>query len=186
MKIQTKIVIAASLALLLIAGLAGGWFVYTASAQSWRGYANGYSGGCRNTQAVLDLLKLDAAELKVERQSGRSLLDIATAKGVSEEALTEALLDPMDDMHDWMAQNYPGYDAQQMTQYMRDWIGKDIRASQFGTMTDARLFGGAWSGMMGGGWMNGWNGMMNGWQGMMNGWKGMMGGRGGMMGGYTR
>ncbi len=169
------------LALLAVALVAGGWFVNYAYAQGPTPGSNSNLpfGGCHNNQAVLDLLKTNAQDLLKERQGGKSLLDIAAAKGVSEKDLTDALLDPMDDMHAWMQQNYPQSNAGQMTQFMRDWIARDIRQSQYGTMTDYRLFGGP-GGMMGG--LNGFGGMMNGRNGG-NGFGGMMGGRGGMMGG---
>lgn len=176
MNVRTKIILAAGIATLLVIGLAlGGWFVYGAHAQSATPWANGF-GGCHNNQAVFDLLKITPSDLQNQRQAGKSLLDIATAKAVNEQQLTDALLQPMAPMHAWMGQNYPQSNADQMTQYMRDWIAKDIRETKFGTMTDFRLFNAYGPGMMGG--VNGFNGMMNGfgaYGGMMNG--GMMGGR---------
>jgi len=182
---KTKIVIAAALAVVLAAALvAGGWFAYTAYAQTPQPNQNGFNGGCHNAQPVLELLKTSASDLQAQRQAGKSLLEIATAKGVSEQALTDALLQPIASMHAWMVKSqipeagrrgiYPQSNADQMTQYMRDLTATDIRATSFGTMTDFRLFGGAGAGMMGG-----WNGQPNGTNGMMN-------GRGGMMGGWTQ
>lgn len=182
MNVRTKIILAAGIATLLVIGLAvGGWFVYSAYAQGTTPWANGF-GACHNNQAVFDLLKTTQSDLQSQRQAEKSLLDIATAKGVTEQQLTDALLQPMAAMHAWMGQNYPQSNLDQMTQYMRDWIAKDIRETKFGTMTDFRLFNGNGPGMTGG--VNRFNGMMNGfggYGGMMNG-----GGYGGMMTGkYT-
>ncbi len=176
-KVLAGIGIAALVALTLAVG---GWFAYTAYAQTPTPNTNGVYGNCHNNQAVFDLLKTNAQDLLAQRQAGKNLLDIATAKGVSEQQLTDALLQPITAMHNWMGQNYPQSNAQQMTQYMRDLTAKDIRQTQYGTMTDFRLFGGTGAGMMGG---NGYGGMMNG----VNRGGGMMGGNGyrGMMGGRT-
>ncbi len=192
MNTRMKIALALGIAALLLAGLvAGGWVVYTAYAQGTTptpapNGANGFA-GCHNNQAVVDLLKTTAADLQAQRQSGKSLLEIAQAKGVTEQALVDALMQPVESMHQWMGQNVQGFNDDQMDQAMRDQTAKDIRETKYGTMTDFRLFGGA------GGMMNGWNanwpsGMMNGFQGMMNGIGGMMNGwtgarPGGMMGG---
>ena len=185
-KIALALGIAAVLALALAAG---GWFVYTAYAQGGTpNPATGF-GGCHNNQAVLDLFKTTAADLQAQRQSGKSLLDIAKGKGIGEQALIDALMQPVESMHSWMGQSYPGFNDEQMDQYMRDQFTKDIRETKYGTMTDFRLFSspggmmGGWNGSFPGGMMNGIGpgGMMNGrngtWPGgMMNG-RGMMGGR---------
>lgn len=149
--------------------------------------------GCVNGTATLDLLKMNGQDLLKERQAGKSLLDIAKAKGVDEPALTNSLMQPVATMHAWMGQQF-GNQAyvDQMTQWMKDWIAKDIRQTQFGTMTDFRLgLGGSGSGyeMMGGNGMMGsygsGNGMMGGWDGtgangtqpnQPGGFRGMMGG----------
>src|SRR5581483_4345856 len=156
------------------------WFITTAFAQGpWQG---GFMGIGYNNQVVLTLLKTNESDLLKERQASTSWLDIATAKGVSEQALTDALLQPMMQMQTWMTQNYPQFNATQMTEWMRQQIAQDIRVSQYGTMTDMDTFGGSMmSEMMGNGNSNnGFGGMMNG-NGMMGG--GMMGG--GMMGGWN-
>lgn len=177
-------------ALLVIALTIGGWFLNTAFAQGpWQG--DNWS-IMHNNQAVLDLLKTNENDLLKERQAGKSWLDIATAKGVSEQALTDALLQPMTQMQSWMTQNYPQTNVAQMTEWMREQFAQDLRVTQYGTMTDMHVFSGSMmngmmngNNMMGNGMMNG-NGMMGG--GMMNG-NGMMGngndnnGFGGMMGG---
>lgn len=177
-------------AILVVSLIIGGWLLNTAFAQGvWHG---GNRSAMHNNQAVLDLLKTNENDLLQQRQQGKSWLDIATAQGVNEQALTEALLQPMTQMQTWMTQNYPKTNVAQMTAWMREQFAQDIRVAQYGTMTDMHVFGGSMmngmlnSGMMGGmmnggmmgdGMMNG-NGMMNG--GMMNG-NGIMGG--GMMNG---
>ncbi len=95
-KVLAGIGIAALVALTLAVG---GWFAYTAYAQTPTPNANGVYGNCHNNQAVLDLLKINAQDLLAQRQAGKSLLDIATAKGVSEQQLTDALLQPITAMH---------------------------------------------------------------------------------------
>ncbi len=171
MNTQTKIFTSVGIAALLIVALViGGWFLNTAFAQGpWQG---GFMGMGHNNQAVLDLLKTNESDLLKERQAGNSWLDIATAQGVSEQALTDALLQPLTQMQTWMTQQYPQFNAAQMTEWMRQQFAQDIRATQYGTMTDMHVFGGN---MMGG------NGMMGNWNGS-NGFGGMMGG--GMMGGF--
>ncbi len=195
---KTKIKIFAVIgisAVLVLTLVAGGWFVKNAYAQAPTPNSNVPAGGCHNNPAVFDLLKTNAQDLLKERQAGKSLLDIAVAKGVGEQQLTDALLQSVTTMHNWMAQNYPQSNVEQMTQYMREQTAKDIRQAPYGTMTDVRLFGGSGARMMGGanGMMNGNGGMMGGWNGSNNGSRGgilggnggMMNGRGGMMGGST-
>src|SRR5581483_6013432 len=172
--LTTKLFTLVGIAALLVVALAiGGWFITTAFAQGpWQG---GFMGIGYNNQVVLTLLKTNESDLLKERQASTSWLDIATAKGVSEQALTDALLQPMMQMQTWMTQNYPQFNATQMTEWMRQQIAQDIRVSQYGTMIDIDNFGGSMmSEMMGNGNSNkGFGGMMNG-NGMMGG--GMMGG----------
>jgi plastocyanin len=138
--------------------------------------------GRHNNQAVLDLLQSSESDLLKERQAGKSWLELATAHGVSEKELLDALLQPMPAMHAGRAQNYPQAKVSQMTDWMREQFAAEIRITAYGSRTDRHVFGGGLrGGMMNGGMMNG--GMMNG--GMMNG--GMMNGGmmdGGMMGGW--
>lgn len=149
-----------------------------------------------NNQAVLTLFKTNESDLLLQRQPGKSLLDIASVIGVSEPALTDALLEPMTQMSSWMTQHHPQSDVRQMNEWMRQQISQDLRVAQYGTMTDMHLFGGSiMNGMMGNGnGNNGFGGMMGGYGmlgngngnndfgGMMNG-HGMMGGD--MMGGWN-
>jgi len=152
-------------AVFAVALIASGVLVTSAYAQGPTTSPNAFYGAMHDNQALLDLLKISQSDLLAQRQAGKSLLDIATAKGVSEKQLLDALVQPIAGMHTWMAQNYPQSGAEQMTQYMRDWIAKDIRVAQYGTMADFRLLGG-----MGPAMMNGFNGA-NGFGGMMGGWR---------------
>ncbi len=158
--VGTTIAVVFAVALLVV-----GVFVASAYAQGPTQNPNAFYGAMHNNQALLALLKISQSDLVAQRQAGKSLLDIATAKGVSEQQLLDVLVQPIAGMHGWMAQNYPQSNANQMTQYMRDWIAKDIRVAQYGTMTDFRLLGG-----MGPTMMNGFNGA-NGFGGMMGGWR---------------
>lgn len=171
-----KLLIGTGIALALTVALGvSGLFISSAFAQGPAPTLNGFPGygACHNNTAVFDLLKLSPQDLLKERQAGKSLLDIAKSKGVDEAKLTAALLQPISAMHTWMAQNYPQSNANQMTQWMRDWIAKDIREPKFGMMTDFRLGLGepsTSSGGMGYGMMGGFNGT-NRSGGMMGGWR---------------
>lgn len=164
-------------AAIVFALIAGGWFVNNAYAQETTQSSQVAPGACHNNQVLLDLLKISASDLQAQRQAGKSLLDIATAQGVSEDKLIGTLISPIAQMHAQMAQNLSQSNADQMTQAMRDLITKDMRETKYGTMTDMRLFGGQ-GGMMSGGMMgapqNG-TGMMGGGTMNGNGPRGMMG-----------
>lgn len=194
------LVIAAGIAGLLVLGVVAGalgfGIVSTAFAQGPTPGQNGFPGyaACHNSTAVLDLLKVSAADLLKERQAGKSLLEIAKTKEVDEAKLTDALLQPVSAMHAWMGQTYGNKTyADQMTQLMRDQIAKDIRESKIGTMTDMRLglFGTTGQGSAGYGMMGGGYGMMGGWNGqtglgMMGRWSNGTNSNGGMMGNWRR
>ncbi|MBI2832164.1 MAG: hypothetical protein HYX79_07910 [Chloroflexi bacterium] len=161
------------------------------------------------SEAVSTLLKLTPEQILAQLKEGKSLLEIATAQGVSEDALVKAIIA---DRATFMQQRVKdGVMTQEqvdaMLKYMEQAIREAIKSKGTGTTGS---FGG---GMMGGygGMMGGWNGqsnpgtsyngfgggMMGGYGGMMGGWNGqsnpgtsfngfgggMMGGRGGMMGG---
>ncbi|MBI4786330.1 MAG: hypothetical protein HY782_04710 [Chloroflexi bacterium] len=188
-----KLLIGTGIALALVVFVAGGLFVNSAYAQGPNGFP-GYAAMHDNT-ALLKLLGLTEQDLIAQRKAGKSLLDIAKAKGVDEATLTAALAQTVTAMHGWMGQSFGNQNyATQMTQWMRDWIAKDIRETQLGTMTDTRLglgTNGTGYGMMGG--ANGFGGMMGGQFNTPNGFGGMMGGQfnapngfGGMMGGGRR
>ncbi len=187
MKTRTKFLVGIGITVFLMLGLAvGGWFWTTAFAQG-PGQGGNWN-AMHDNQAVTQLLKSDTSALLAERQAGKSWLDIAAAKDVSEQALLDALMEPVTQRHAWMTQNYSQTNAQQMTEWMRQQLTQDLGATQFGTLADRHVFGGATMfapnnrGMMGN-----WNGRNN-FGGMMRG--GMMGnaygnGYGGMMGGWN-
>lgn len=52
----------------------------------------GWEAGMKNNQQLLDLLKVDAATLQNDLKSGKSLADIAAAKGVSEQQVIDLLV----------------------------------------------------------------------------------------------
>lgn len=159
---RAKIIVGVAV-LLTLALAAGGWFYTSAWAQGpWQG------GVAHDNQAVLDVLKSTQNELLQQRQAGKSWLDIATAKGVSQDALVGALMQEVNEHHAWMGQQVPQFNGTQMTEWMRAQFAKDLSVSAFGTMTDRHVFGGG--GMMGN--FNGTSGNMP--FGMMRGW-GMMG-----------
>ncbi len=141
-KLLIGVGIAGVLAFALVVSVIGFGVVSTAFAQGPTPNQDGYPGyaACHNNTAVLQLLGLNQQELLAQRQAGKSLLDIAQAKGVDEAKLTDALLQPISAMHTWMGQTYGNQSyVDQMTQAMRDWIAKDIRDTKLGTMTDFRL-----------------------------------------------
>ncbi len=162
---------------LLVGGVAGFWIASSVVAQASTLAPSRVQGSCHNNQTVFQLLGLSEPELLAQRQAGKSLLEIAKAKGLGEDRLTSALLQPMNGMH---GDSQPNLD--QMTQGMRDQFTKDLRESKFGTMTDFHLgLGGDGGNMMGstdGNTMMGTssaNGMMGNGTG-----KGMMNGQGRM------
>jgi hypothetical protein len=83
-----------------------GLFVANASAQGPKQNPYAFMSAMHNPQAVLDLFKINADDLVAQRKAGKSRLDIAAAKGVSEKQLTDALVQPVAGMYAWMAQNY--------------------------------------------------------------------------------
>lgn len=196
MNARKFLIIAAIVAIPLVIGaVIFGWTVNSVFAQGpWQGssYRTMHS-----NQALWQLLQSDPDFVLQQRQAGTSWLDLATAKGVSEQALLDVLAQPMNEMHTWMQQQYPQTDTSNMTDAMRQQFARDIRVAAYGTMTDMHVFGmngnyGMMGGMMQGGMMNApqngagmmgggmMGGMMhgnNGYGGMMNG--GMM--QGGMM-----
>ena len=198
MKTRTQwLVIGGFLVALTVAFLAGGIFVNSVFAQGpWQGGFGGMHGAMQNAhnnQALFDLLKSDAATLQKERQAGKSWLDIAIAKGVTEQQLLDALTQSMNEMHAQMQQQFPQNNTAQMQDWMSQEFAQDIKTAQYGTMTDMHVFGMTGNYGMMGGMMNGWDGnnsnnnypgmmggMMHG--GMMHGWNGSNG-YGGMMNG---
>ncbi len=174
---------AGALVMALALGVAGFWFVSSAFAQAGSPSPSNSQGSCHDNQTVFQLLGLSQQELLAQRQAGKSLLDIAKAKGVDEAKLTNALTQPLTGMHG--AQS----NEDQMGQAMTDQFAKDLRETKFGTMTDYHLgLGGDGASEM----MGGTNGasMMDGVDvnQMMNGagYGGMMSGSNGMMRTFTQ
>jgi hypothetical protein len=178
--------IAGVLALTLVVSVVGFWLASSAFAQGSPSAPSSVHGSCHDNQSVFQLLGLSEPELLAQRQAGKSLLEIATAQGVDEDKLTNALIQPMNGMHDDSQAN-----VDQMTEQMRDQFAQDLRESKFGTMTDFHLgLGGDGDGSMtpalhqtqcgasvgstdGRGMMDGanTNGMMGGSNSMMGNWK---------------
>ena len=121
-------------------------------------------------QTLADKLGMSANDLVNELKGGKSVADVAAAKGVSEQTLIDALVAAQNDALDLRVQD--GF----LTQAQADAI-KQAQASRVKYMLEQKGFG------FGGGFGPG--GMMGGYG---PGWGGMMGGfgpgRGGMMGGF--
>lgn len=133
-KLLIGVAVAGVLALALVVGAAGFWFVSGAFAQGATSAPDGAQDSCHDNQSVFQLLKLGEQQLLAQRQAGKSLLDIAQAQGVDEARLTNALVQPINGMHSGAQAN-----TDPMTQPMKDQFVKDLRESKFGTMTDYHL-----------------------------------------------
>lgn len=193
MKIRKSRILLGVTGLLTLVLIGGGLFLNSAIAQG-PGQGRNPSNVMHDNQAVLDLLHSTEGELLQLRQEGESWLDIATTKGVTEAALLDAMLKPMNEMHAQMAQSYPQLDGAQMSEWMKTQLKQDLSVTQFGRMADRHVLGDG--GMMSSGNPNDLDGMWcdqgmmgnltngaNGFGGMMRGW-GMMHG-GGMMHGWS-
>ena len=137
------------------------------------------------TERVATLLGATTADLKAQLETGKTLADIAKARGVSNDTLVQTILAPFQEHLDIMVKyEYMTNDqAAAMAVQAKNWVSTIITSNLTG------LTGGGpdhMGGMIGGssGMMNGSGGMMNGSCGMMGGSGGMMGGFGGMMGGW--
>lgn len=149
------------------------------------GGANGGAGmmGGYNLLTVAELLKTTPQDITTQRQAGKSLVQIAAAKGVTEDQLINAIVDPVKERLQLQVKyNY-------LTQPQADTYLSQYQASVKTAVNDTTPpSNGAngWGGMMGGGMMGngGQGGMMgnNGFGGMMG--NGTLGG-GGMMGGWN-
>ncbi len=120
-----KLIVGTAIAAVFAAALiASGVSVTSVSAQGPTQNPNAFFGAMHNNQALLSLLKISHSDLVAQRQAGKSLLDIATAKGVSEKQLLDVLVQPIAGMHGSLrvVQDCLPSGAEQMTQYMRDWI----------------------------------------------------------------
>lgn len=143
---------------------------------------------------VAKVLGMDAQEIASQLGSGKSVFDIAAAKGAKEK-IVDGVLAPYKDT--LAIQVKYGYitqgDADNLLTQRQEWLNKVFAqtgsaqtnggASRgFGSMMDS--FGGIMGGF--GGMMGGFGGMMGGSGGMMGGSAGTNGGPGGMMGGWGR
>ncbi|MBI4299660.1 MAG: hypothetical protein HY677_00885 [Chloroflexi bacterium] len=166
-----------------------------AAADDQTGYAwcHGDGGGMMglglSLQNVAKLLNTDQATLIKDLQSGKTLLEIAQAKGVSQDALVNAILAPEKDMlalrvkYGALTQEEANTILQNDTARVQELIKTKLDNTSFGHggMMGASGYGG----MMGG---NGYGGMMGSYGNSAggSGYGGMMGGsgRGGMMGSW--
>ena len=124
------------------------------------------------TERVATLLGATTADLKAQLETGKTLADIAKARGVSNDTLVQTILAPFQEHLDIMVKyEYMTNDqAAAMAVQAKNWVSTIITSNLTG-LTGGGL--GHMSGMM-----DGSNG------GMMGGSGGAMGGFGGMMGGW--
>ena len=148
--------------------------------------SGGFYGG---SNAVSTLLGLTPAEIQTQLQSGKSLVDIASTKEVTESALTDAILSPMKQQMQLMVTNTVLTQAQadQMLQLMTQNVKKAVNTKGYSVGNGTDGYGMMeQGGMMGSFYDNPGNtnadGANGGWGGMMGGVNGSTG-RGGMMSG---
>lgn len=190
MDLRRKMVLgAATLGALLLLGLAGATVV--GAQRQWAPVANPSSApgqssmplgaGMGGHMLALDrigaLLGMTPDQIIAERKTGKSMVDIAREKGVSEQQLTEVAVQGMRDLHNRYVGNgsLTQGQADSMNGYMEEIIKAELNRQDPAGVDSYGICGGNSSG-----------GMMNGATGnMMNGnGGGMMGGNGaGMMGG---
>jgi primosomal protein N'' len=65
--------------------------------QGGKGGPGGFGGGLGNSEVIITILGLTQEELRTELESGKSIVDIATAKGISEDVLISKIKDGMTD-----------------------------------------------------------------------------------------
>jgi len=205
------VILAVGLAVILIAGLAttalAAQKARTAAAAPTN--ADYQAWGCPmlngNYQAVSDLVGMTTQEIQAELQQGKSLVEIAAAKGVTEDQLVAAIIEPMKTF--MQGQVTSGFWTQEQVdarlklaeQHIRLFINASGNSTGYGwgmMGNGYNIMGGNYGGMMGGwGTNNGTSGTGAFRGGMMGGnYGGMMGGRGtnsggsfgrgGMMGGW--
>ena len=144
-------------------------------------------------QRVANLLGTTPVEVTTQLQGGKTLAQLAQAKEVTEQALTDTILQPVKDQlalqvkYGYLTQEEADARLQYEQTRTRELINTGFTSSPedgYGPW-QGRGFGGP-GGMMGGfgGMMRGLGGMMGGFGDMMGGFGGMMGGFGGMMGGF--
>jgi hypothetical protein len=128
-----------------------------------------------NIQVVSQLLGLTPAEIQAELQAGKSLVQIAATKSVTEQQLVDAILAPHKTVI--QAKVTAGFLTQEQATLMLQQMETSVRASVNQTGTGSPTTGGACGNGIGAG-----RGMMGGWGGSQAG-AGGCGGNGGGIGG---
>ncbi|MEW6033404.1 MAG: hypothetical protein AB1603_00950 [Chloroflexota bacterium] len=127
-----------------------------------------YRLGAWTLERVAGTLGLTAAELQAELEAGKTLLEVAQANGVSEEALTEAILAPHLERIELMVK-YGRLTAEQaatITEQARQRVATLIRADLSGFVGESWSGYAGSGGCMGRGYAGGWGMMGRGyWQG---------------------
>ncbi len=168
------------------AGITSGAIPTEADYQAWGcPVANG------NFEAVAKLLGMTPQEIEAQLEQGKSLVEIASAKGVTEDALVAAIFTPMKEFMqqqvtagNWTQQQLDAH-LKLAEQHVRQLVNAKGVSGNAGCGGAGMMGGtggmmGNYGGMMGGGWNRG---SAN--QGGFFGRGGMMGGGyGGMMGGF--
>lgn len=144
------------------------------------------------TARVATLLGATTADLKAQLETGKTLADIAKARGVSNDTLIQTILAPFQEHLDIMVKY--GYMTKDQAAAMADQAKKMAESITTSNLQDLTRGSLGYNGMMGsGGMMGGSGGMMDGWGSSLQqqgtatprtGFGGMMGGSGGMMGGW--
>lgn len=151
-------------------------------------------------QRVATLLGTTTDDVVGQLQQGQTLAQIAQAKNVTSQALTDTLLQSTKDQLDlqvkygYMSQDRANATLQNEQTRVNNLINTAIGPNGnngnngygYGPYGGGMM--GGYGGMMGGGWggmMNGFGGMMNGVGGFMHGLGNMMNGFGGMMGAFS-
>jgi len=119
-----------------------------------------WGGGLSVLDSVSKLLGMDAAQIAAERHDGKSLVDIAASKNVSEEALINAILADRKAILD--ARVKAGTLTQQQEDYMLQRMQENVKAAverttvgpmgPQGGLRQGIGFGGHGRGMAGAGW----------------------------------
>jgi hypothetical protein len=133
--------------------------------RAWGGI---WQGSATVSKAITDLLGMTAGQLLDARQAGKTLLDVAREKGVTEQQLTDALLAGRKDVVDQAVKDG------RLTQEQADWMLNTMKAMAPFQLNNP--FGGM-------GPVGGWGGMHGGWlSGMQSGARGPWGRWGGPWG----
>ncbi len=185
MRKRFKVLVAALVIGGILAGVLGG-VVFAADPQNPPQTTPAWCGGGQGFvwwDAVSKLLSLTPAEIQAQLQEGKTLVQIAVTKGVSENALVDAIIAP----HREIMQERLGAGIMTQAQYnqMLQWMEQRIReaVNQTSIGTPAYGVGGCGYGQPG---LGTGPGMMKQW-GQQGGQGASYGGRGfGMMGGMMR